>query len=92
MDRSALCTTLQAPIRWRTPLSTGAMAPRVSLAARSRRVSREDALEELDLATLAQAYRSGHSVYLGRGDFWVWAQDGIPSWLVPRFEDLGFLP
>ncbi len=68
------------------------MAPRVSLAARSRRVSREDALEELDLATLAQAYRSGHPVYLGRGDFWVWAQDGIPSWLVPRFEDLGFLP
>ncbi|MCT0248119.1 hypothetical protein [Synechococcus sp. CS-205] len=68
------------------------MAPRVSLAARSRRVSREDALQQLDLATLAQAYRSGHSVYLGRGDFWVWAHDGIPSWLVPRFEDLGFLP
>lgn len=68
------------------------MAPRVSLAARSRRVSREDALQQLDLATLAQAYRSGHSVYLGRGDFWVWGQDGIPSWLVPRFEDLGFLP
>jgi hypothetical protein len=55
-------------------------------------VSREDALEQLDLATLAQAYRSGHPVYLGRGDFWTWEQDGIPGWLVPRFDDLGFLP
>ncbi|MCT0218320.1 hypothetical protein KQ304_04775 [Synechococcus sp. CS-1329] len=68
------------------------MASRVSLADRSRRVSREDALQRLDLSTVAQAYRLGHPVYLGRGDFWTWEKDGIPSWLVPRFDDLGFLP
>jgi hypothetical protein len=63
-----------------------------SPAARLRRIHREDALEQVELATLAQAYREGHPVYLGRGEFWRWEQDGIPRWLVPRFEDLGFLP
>ncbi|SBO42268.1 hypothetical protein [Cyanobium sp. NIES-981] len=59
---------------------------------RLRRVSREDALQALDLALIAQAYRAGEAVYLGRGDFWRWDQDGIPGWLVPQLEDLGFLP
>jgi hypothetical protein len=69
-----------------------AMRSEVSPADRSRRLRREDALQELDLATLAQAYRAGHPVYLGRGQFWTWDHDGIPGWLVPRFQDLGFLP
>jgi hypothetical protein len=64
----------------------------ISPAERVRRVSREDALQALDLATLAQAYLSGEAVYLGRGDFWKWEQDGIPGWLVPQLDDLGFLP
>ncbi|MFO8237535.1 MAG: hypothetical protein R6U00_04610 [Prochlorococcaceae cyanobacterium] len=61
-------------------------------AARARRMLREDALQEHDLGTLAQAYRAGQPVYLGRGDVWRWDRDGIPAWLVPQFEDLGFLP
>jgi hypothetical protein len=61
-------------------------------AKRARRLLREDALQEFDLGTLAQAYRAGQAVYLGRGDFWKWDSDGIPAWLVPQFEDLGFLP
>jgi hypothetical protein len=61
-------------------------------AARLRRIRREDALETLDLATLAQAYLADQPVHLGGNDFWRWDQDGIPSWLVPRFQDLGFLP
>ncbi|MGC5197094.1 hypothetical protein [Aphanothece microscopica] len=55
-------------------------------------MSREDALEQLDLSTVAQAYRSGEPVYLGRGDFWKWENDGIPGWLIPQLQDLGFLP
>lgn len=61
-------------------------------AARLRRISREDALEQVELATLAQAYRTGQPVYIGRGDFWRWERDGIPGWLVPQLNDLGFLP
>ncbi len=68
------------------------LATKRSPAQRSRRVSRVDALQDLDLAVVAQAYRNGHPVYLGRGDFWSWQSDGIPAWLVPHFEDLGFLP
>lgn len=63
-----------------------------SSADRARRVSREDALQDLDLATLAQAYHAREAVYLGRGEFWRWEQDGIPGWLVPQLQDLGFLP
>ena len=59
---------------------------------RTRRISREDALEQFELALLAQAYLSNEPVYLGRGDFWKWDQDGIPEWLVPKLNDLGFLP
>jgi hypothetical protein len=55
-------------------------------------MSREDAMQQLDLATVAQAYRSGEPVYLGRGDLWKWEQDGIPGWLIPQLQDLGFLP
>ncbi|TVS03944.1 MAG: hypothetical protein EA413_09860 [Cyanobium sp. PLM2.Bin73] len=61
-------------------------------AQRARRTLREAALQELDLGTLAQAYRVGQAVYLGHGDFWAWERDGIPAWLVPQLEDLGFLP
>lgn len=61
-------------------------------AKRARRTVREDALRQHDLSSLAQAYRAGQAVYLGRGDFWTWDSDGIPAWLVPQFEDLGFLP
>jgi hypothetical protein len=61
-------------------------------AARLRRIQREDALETVDLATLAQAYLADQAVHLGKGDYWRWDQDGIPSWLVPRFRDLDFLP
>lgn len=61
-------------------------------AERLRRLRREDALAKVELATLAQSYRSGEAVFLGRGDFWRWERDGIPGWLVPRLQDLGFLP
>jgi hypothetical protein len=61
-------------------------------AQRARRMLREDALQQHDLGTLAQAYRAGQAVYLGNGDFWRWERDGIPAWLVPRLDDLGFLP
>jgi hypothetical protein len=61
-------------------------------AARLRRIRREDVLETIDLATLSQAYLADQAVPLGRGEYWRWDQDGIPSWLVPRFQDLGFLP
>jgi hypothetical protein len=61
-------------------------------AQRARRTLREDALQERGLGTLAQAYRAGQAVYLGQGDFWRWDRDGIPAWLVPQLEDLGFLP
>jgi hypothetical protein len=59
---------------------------------RLRRSSREDALQAVDLAVVAQAYLAGEAVYLGRGEFWKWDQDGIPAWLVPQLADLGFLP
>ncbi|EDY39169.1 hypothetical protein CPCC7001_2049 [Cyanobium sp. PCC 7001] len=59
---------------------------------RLRRSSREDALQAVDLAVVAQAYLAREAVYLGRGDFWKWDQDGIPGWLVPQLADLGFLP
>lgn len=61
-------------------------------AQRARRTLREDALQEHDLATLAQAYHAGQAVHLGQGDFWRWDRDGIPAWLVPQLDDLGFLP
>jgi hypothetical protein len=61
-------------------------------AKRARRMHREDALQKLDLGTLAQAYLAGQAVYLGPGDVWQWDYDGIPAWLVPQLEDLGFLP
>jgi hypothetical protein len=63
-----------------------------SLAKRLRRVSREDAMQTLPFSDLAQAYRSGQAVYLGRGQWWDWAIDGIPEWLIPDLRDLGFLP
>jgi hypothetical protein len=59
---------------------------------RLRRLSRDEALQQIPLTTLAQAYRRGEAVYLRRGDFWRWERDGIPPWLVPRFRDLGLLP
>lgn len=59
---------------------------------RLRRISREDALEQVDLATLALAYLAGEPVFIGRGDAWRWERDGIPGWLVPQLADLGFLP
>lgn len=61
-------------------------------AERVRRAGREDALQGLDLSRVAQAYLAGEAVYLGRGDFWKWEVDGIPGWLVPKLQDLGFLP
>ena len=83
--------TLAMPILWRpSPAADGSMTS--SPARRVRGVSREDALQDLDLATVAQAYHAGEAVYLGRGNFWRWDQDGIPGWLVPSLHDLGFLP
>ena len=61
-------------------------------AQRTRRTLQEDALQQHGLGTLAQAYLAGQAVYLGNGDFWRWERDGIPAWLVPQLEDLGFLP
>jgi hypothetical protein len=59
---------------------------------RLRRISREDALQAIEPATLAAAFRQGQPVYLGRGQWWTWQRDGIPVWLVPLLQDLGFLP
>ncbi|QNI70435.1 hypothetical protein CyaNS01_01300 [Cyanobium sp. NS01] len=79
---------LQGLTRW-----PGRARPKAqSASARLRRSNREDALRQIDLATLAQAFLSREAVYLGRGDFWRWELDGIPLWLVPQLRDLGFLP
>jgi hypothetical protein len=59
---------------------------------RLRRVGLQDALQELDPAELARAYREQRPVYLGRGHWWRWERDGIPPWLVPPLQELGFLP
>lgn len=81
---------LKALPRW--PGRSRPRAHAASAAERVRRSNREDALQTLKLATLAQAYLDQEPVYLGRGDFWRWEQDGIPLWLVPQLQDLGFLP
>lgn len=39
-------------------------------AARLRQVNREDALQQLELAALVQAYLAREPVYLGRGAYW----------------------
>lgn len=62
-----------------------------SAAARLRQVNREDALQQFELTTLVQAYLARDPVYLGRGAYWNWDRDGIPNWLVPRFQDLNLL-
>lgn len=62
-----------------------------SAAARLRQVNREDALQQIELAALVQAYLAREPVYLGRGSYWNWDKDGIPPWLVPRFQDLNLL-
>ncbi len=62
-----------------------------SAAARLRQINRQDALQEVELSRLVQAYTTGEAVYLGRGAFWNWDLDGIPNWLVPQFIDLGLL-
>ncbi|MEB3322415.1 MAG: hypothetical protein VKI81_06290 [Synechococcaceae cyanobacterium] len=61
-------------------------------AQRLRRARREEALGQIGRARLAMAYATGEDVYLGRGDFWRWRQDGIPAWLVPSLRDAGLLP
>lgn len=81
---------LQGLTRW--PGRARSKAPSALAAARLRRSNREDALQAIELATLAQAFLSQEAVYLGRGDFWRWELDGIPLWLVPQLQDLGFLP
>ncbi len=81
---------LQGLTRW--PGRAIPQAPSASAAVRLRRSTREDALQLIDLANLAQAFLRQESVYLGRGDFWRWELDGIPLWLVPQLQDLGFLP
>lgn len=61
-------------------------------AERMRRIHQQDALRELDPALLAQAYCEQRPLYLGRGRWWRWEHDGIPQWLVPQLQELGFLP
>ena len=61
-------------------------------AARIRRAKRSEALQRLDLATLARAYAAGEAVSLGGTDFWRWERDGIPAWLIPHLQDLQLLP
>lgn len=62
-----------------------------SAAARLRQVNREDALQQFELAALVQSYLAREPLYLGRGNFWDWDVDGIPNWLIPRFQDLNLL-
>ena len=62
-----------------------------SAAQRLRQINREDALEQLDLRQLVESYLRREPVYLGRGSYWNWDVDGIPAWLVPRFQDLNLL-
>lgn len=61
-------------------------------AQRMRRIGQQDALRELDPALLLQCYGEQRPVYLGRGRWWRWERDGIPQWLVPQLQELGFLP
>jgi len=63
-----------------------------SAAGRLRQSRKEEALREITLTTLAQAYLAKEVVFLDRGGSWRWERDGIPDWLVPRFKGLGLLP
>ncbi|MCP9848613.1 hypothetical protein [Cyanobium sp. Morenito 9A2] len=67
------------------------VASKGSPAARLRQVNRDDALQDFDLSTLVQSYLAREPLYLGRGSFWNWDVDGIPPWLVARFQDLNLL-
>ena len=62
-----------------------------SIAARMRQVNREDALQQFELTALVQSYLAREPMYLGRGSYWNWDRDGIPNWLVARFQDLNLL-
>ncbi|QEY31921.1 hypothetical protein EVJ50_06365 [Synechococcus sp. RSCCF101] len=67
-------------------------APGGSAAGRLLESRRDEAMRAVSLTTLAQAYLANETVFLERGSSWCWDRDGIPDWLVPRFEELGLLP
>ena len=59
---------------------------------RLQRISREDALEELDRTVVLEAYTRRQSVCISkRHGVWDWDRDGIPGWLLPVLTDAGLL-